>query len=784
MQRLLVLPPGRCGGGDYQRAVAAGGGLENGPRSAGSGRRCPQAELAAWTGLAVAAVTALASFVLRHRRLVLAAWLMALAAGGFASSVLSGHLSQSFEIPGTASDTAARTIIAVYHSGGTEDPLVPVVRLPAGMTASQPAVAAGLRAGFAAAAAAGARGGEGSRVVSYASTGDAGYVSADGRTTFGLVFTPTNGNPAQDPAVAPGQIQRAILPHVPPGSRVAVTGISQLTTVGGSASGPGVLDEILLGALGALAVLVFVFAALVAVVPLVIAAVSVNTAFLAILGLTYLTSINFVVQFLVGLIGLGVAIDYSLLLITRWREARGSGLGNQEAIEVAMTTAGRAIAFSGVTVALGLVALVALPVAFVRGIGIGGMLIPLISGAATLTIVPALLAGGGRRLDWPHLRHEAAPARGWTAWARLVVRWRWAAAAAGLAILGVLGAAALGMHVGDASVNSLSQRGPARQGVAWLEQAGIPTGVLTPLEVYLPPGTSPAAITTTAARLPGIHAAVAPAGDAWRRRGSALAEILPDADGTSPAGQATGQALRRALARAAPHALIAGDAVATADQLHAFYGDFPLVLAALALITFVLLARAFRSLLLPLKAVLANLASVGATYGVLVLVWQNGHGSALIWGLPATGAITGWIPLFVFAFLYGLSMDYEVFLLARMREEYDRTGSTSQAVTIAVGRTGRLITSAALILFLAMAALASAPFTFLKIFATGVGAGILLDAIVVRSLLVPALVCLLGRWNWWLPHWAAALLRTPPSPLPPRFRRTGPPHTPGATPPP
>jgi len=708
-------------------------------------------------------VDALTSFVLRHRRLVAVAWLVALAAGGIASSVLSKHLSQSFEIPGTPSDTAARAIIGLYRSGGSEDPLVPVIRLLPGRSARQPAVAADLGAGFAAAARVGPGG---SRVASFASTGSGAFVSADGRTTFGLMFTPTNGNPAQDPSVPPGQVQRALAAHLPPGSQVAVTGIGPLTAAGGSRSGPGVLDEILLGGLGALAVLAFVFASFVAAVPLVIAAVSVNTAFLAILGLTYLTSINFVVQFLVGLIGLGVAIDYSLLLITRWREAARSGLGNEAAIRVAMATAGRAIVFSGVTVALGLVALIALPVAFVRGIGIGGMLIPLISCAATLTIVPALLAGGGRRLDWPRLRRESAPDRGWTAWARLVVRRRWAAAAAALAVLAALGAAALGMHVGDASVDALSQRGQARQGVVLLERAGIPTGVLTPVEVLAPAGTSPEAVVATAARIRGIRAAVAPDGPDWRRDGTALVEILPVADGASPAGQATVRTVRTVLAAAAPAALVGGSTAGLVDQLHAFYGDFPLVLAGLAVITFLLLARAFRSLLLPLKAVLANLVSVGAAYGVLVLVWQDGHGSGTVWGLPATGAITGWIPLFVFAFLYGLSMDYEVFLLSRMREEYDRTGSTSRAVTTGIGRTGRLITSAALILFLAMAALASAPFTFLKVFATGVGAGILLDATVVRSLLVPALVSLFGRWNWWLPRWAAVILRTAPCPLP------------------
>jgi putative drug exporter of the RND superfamily len=148
---------------------------------------------------------------------------------------------------------------------------------------------------------------------------------------------------------------------------------------------------------------------------------------------------------------------------------------------------------------------------------------------------------------------------------------------------------------------------------------------------------------------------------------------------------------------------------------------------------------------------------------VLVLVWQEGHGSGL-WGIPATGAIDTWIPLMVFAFLYGLSMDYEVFILSRMREEHDQSGSTARAVEQGIGRTGRLVTSAALILFLAFASLASGPETAVKVFATALGAGILLDATVVRALLVPALVSLFGRWNWWLPAPAARLLRVQPSP--------------------
>jgi RND superfamily putative drug exporter len=187
------------------------------------------------------------------------------------------------------------------------------------------------------------------------------------------------------------------------------------------------------------------------------------------------------------------------------------------------------------------------------------------------------------------------------------------------------------------------------------------------------------------------------------------------------------------------------------------------MLSLIAIITFIVLARVFRSLLLPLKAVVLNFLSVGAALGLMVWVWQEGHGSQAIWGIAPTGAITAFIPLMAFAFLFGLSMDYEVFILTRMREEYDATGSTEGAVVVGIGRTGRLVTSAALILFLAFSSLASGPETTIKIFATGLAAGILLDATVVRALLVPSLMMLFGRWNWWLPKMPARVLRVEPS---------------------
>jgi putative drug exporter of the RND superfamily len=199
------------------------------------------------------------------------------------------------------------------------------------------------------------------------------------------------------------------------------------------------------------------------------------------------------------------------------------------------------------------------------------------------------------------------------------------------------------------------------------------------------------------------------------------------------------------------------------DFIDAVYGSFPVMIALIAVLTFVLLARAFRSLLLPAKAVVLNVLSVAAAWGVVTLVWQHGIGSEAIWGLPAADSIPSWLPLIVFAFLFGLSMDYEVFILARMREEYDATGSTDRAVVAGIGRTGRLVTSAALIMFLGFVAMASAPSTQVKMIATGLGGGIILDATVVRALLVPAAVALFGRFNWWLPRPVARVLRIRPA---------------------
>jgi RND superfamily putative drug exporter len=541
---------------------------------------------------------------------------------------------------------------------------------------------------------------------------------------------------------------------------VHLSGLDALGESSGQKGGLGLLAEGLLGGLGALLVLAFVFASLMAFLPLLVAVISIMTSFLLVWALTTVTSVSTIVEFLIALVGLGVAVDYSLLIVSRWREERAHGHDGEEAVHRAMQSAGRAVVFSGSTVAIGLLALVALPVPFLRSVGYGGLVIPLVSVGVATTLLPVLLAKAGSRLDWPHLRNDDRASRGWTGWAEFVVRHRLAAAAAAVAVLAALVVAATSLHLGAGSGNPnvISERGDARTGLIALERSGIGDGALSPNEIV-----SPTNIASLLARrlqgLDGVQGAVAPAGAGWRRDSVALVDVLDHTDGRATTTRV----------RAAAHALgsdvrVGGIVAQNSDFISASYGSFPLMIALVALLTFVLLARAFRSLLLPLKAVLLNIVSVAAAWGVLVLVWQKGYGSHALWGLPAAGSIPGWLPLIVFVFLFGLSMDYEVFILARMREEYDQSGSTETAVVHGIGRTGRLVTSAALILFLGFVAMATAPSSQVKMIATGLGAGIILDATVIRALLVPAAVALFGRWNWYLPRRVARLLRIPPVP--------------------
>ncbi len=597
------------------------------------------------------------------------------------------------------------------------------------------------------------------RVLDEANTGDAAFRTKDGRTSYAMVFYRFNPSPtAQIPTE---QIRAALEAAKPAGSTVGVTGQDALA-VGSGSEGPGVLAETLLGGVGALAVLAFVFASLLALLPLVVAAASIMATFALLLPLTYLGDFSAIVQFLIALIGLGVAIDYSLLLVTRWREERLGGHDNHDAVVAAMQTAGHTVLVSGVTVAIGLLALVALPVPFMRSIGIGGALIPLASVATTVSLTPAILSRIGPRVDWPRIRRENVASRAWTGWTTTVVRARWLAAGLAIAALLALVGAFLGVRIGMSSTESLAKSGPAYEALETLKRGGVTTGNLTPIEVLV--STDQARSTAAElAKVDGIQRAVVPSDQASNRDGRSVVVLVPDRETVNSKSVDVVRRVRDRSEQLPGVIGVTGIGAAQTDFLHAVYGNFPLMLTLISLLTYVLLVRAFRSLLLPLKAVLLNLLSLGATYGLIVLFWQHGIGSEAVFGIAATGAITFWIPFMVFAFLFGLSMDYEVFILARIREDYDASGSTDRAVIQGMGRTGRLVTSAALILFLAFVALASGPITDLKVMATGLGFGILLDATIVRALLVPSLVSLFGSWNWYLPDTVARILRVQPS---------------------
>jgi putative drug exporter of the RND superfamily len=512
-------------------------------------------------------------------------------------------------------------------------------------------------------------------------------------------------------------------------------------------------------------VLAFVFASLLALLPLLIAASSILTTLLVVLAVTTFANVSFIVLFLVSLVGLGVAIDYSLLIVTRWREERERGRDNHDAVVAAMATAGRAVVLSGLTVAIGLLSLIVLPVPGLRSVGYGGMLIPLVSTAVALTLLPALLGGIGPRIDWPRIRHEARASRGWTAWTRAVVRGRWPAAALALAVLIVMIIPVFSLTTGETAASAYAKNGDAHDTYQQLLAGGAPSGVLTPIEV-LTRARDARAVTAQVEHVPGIATVARSTAPDSNRAGTTVVLAIPRTETVNASSLQPVSAVRNAV-RSMPGVVgVAGGGAIELDYQNAVFGNFPLMFAVIALLTIALLARAFRSIVLAVKAVLLNLVSMAAAFGVMTWFWQQGHGSSAIFGIPATGAITFWIPLMVFAFLFGLSMDYEVFILARVREEYDRTGSTDAAVVEGLGRTGRLVTSAALILFLAFASLASAPDTDVKVLATGLGVGILLDATLVRALLVPALVSLLGRWNWWFPKPVARVLRVSPRPRP------------------
>jgi len=337
-----------------------------------------------------------------------------------------------------------------------------------------------------------------------------------------------------------------------------------------------------------------------------------------------------------------------------------------------------------------------------------------------------------------------------------------AVAALGLVIVGVLAGLGTQLNPNEAQLKNFPGSGTAIAGRNQLAAARISPGVLKPLDVLVERGGNAQQVAAKLRSVPGLVGASAPS--TWHRGPNSLVEAFAAIDGAAPGIQTIIDRANSTIK--GTHGTLTGVAAVDRDFLHALFGSFPYALALVMALTLVLLARAFRSIVLAIKAVLLNLLSLGAAFGIVVFVFQQGHGSSL-WNIVATGSVTAWIPVMIFAFLFGLSMDYEVFMLSRMREAYDETGSTDKAIELGLARTGKLVTSGATILMFAFLVLSTSPGYEIKPLAIGLAAGIILDATVIRALLVPALMRMLGKANWWMPKWTRVALRVPhPQPAP------------------
>jgi putative drug exporter of the RND superfamily len=701
----------------------------------------------------------LAHRVARRRRLIIAIWVVLTLFGGFAAGRVSKRWYQSFSIPGRSAYEANQRTLRAFGSG-VRPPNVVVFRTDGDATKST-AIRAAMRR------AAGTM--PGARTSSYFSTGSLMYVSRDRHTTFEEVYPA--GIAKFDAKSGADRMRAAAANGLPAGTSVEVTGhdpLEEASTHGGG-GGPSVLLEAVIGGVGALVILLFVFGTLPAVLmPIAVAVAAILNTFTLVWGLTYVTNVSIIVQFLIALVGLGVAIDYALLMIFRFRDELREGRDVETALEETMTHAGRSVIVSGSTVAVGLLSLIVIPLPFIRSMGIGGMLIPAVSVVTAITLLPALLASLGTRINSVRVMPRRLVDRGhpedgaWGRWARFVLRRPWPVAIVGLVISGTLAVIGLQLNPNESQLKNFPGSGTAIAGRQMLADAGITPGVMKPFVVLVEHGGNAQAIAAKVSEVRGVVGATAPA--SWRAGRDALVEAFPAIDGAAPGIQTIINRTNDALAGTA--ATLGGVPAVDRDFVHAVYGNFPYVLAFVLALTLILLARAFRSIVLPIKAALLNLLSLAAAFGIVVFIFQEGHGSS-IWNITATQAITAWIPLMIFAFLYGLSMDYEVFMLSRMREAYDETGSTDRAIELGLARTGKLVTSAALILMFAFLVLSSSPGFEIKEFAIGLAAGIIFDATVIRALLVPALMRLLGEANWWMPQWTRrALFISRREPLP------------------
>ncbi len=608
-----------------------------------------------------------------------------------------------------------------------------------------------------------------------------GLVSADRRTTI----IPVTLTGSLEDAVENGADFLALV-H---GQRDAAPGFEVLTV--GDASLNEEINTIVeedlvrgegIGAGVAFLILIVVFGALIAAfVPIILAVVAIAIAF----GLTAIVSqaveVSFFVTNIITMIGLAVGIDYALFVVDRYREERRRGAARIDAITLAGGTASRAVVFSGLTVIVALAGLLIVPNTIYRSFGIGAILVVVVAVGATLTLIPAVIGLLGDKLDWPRRTtygdattarqraydQETIHAGFWGRITRVVMRRPVMSLVASVSLLLVCAAPYLDFEPGIGGASSLPDNLESKRAYTILA-TDFSAGLISPVEIVVEgplddpsvqqgilelqnsladattdegqPLFDPATVTSSPdnrAALISVPLNVAPDGPAGNAAvGHLRDDIIPPIEGTMAGSQV----------------LVTGVTANNVDFLEMRDTYTPIVFAFVLGLSFLLLLMVFRSLVIAAKAIAMNLLSVGAAYGLLVWVFQEGH-MAGFFGFQQVEAIEAWLPLLLFSILFGLSMDYHVFLLSRIREAYDQSHDNAESVAVGLQRTARIITGAALIMVAVFAGFAAGRLTFLQQVGFGLGVAVLLDATVVRSVLVPAAMALLGDRNWYLPRW-------------------------------
>jgi RND superfamily putative drug exporter len=697
----------------------------------------------------------------RRRGRTVLAWVAALAIAVGLAALLGGEFAADYSAPGSDSKAAQRLLEEKFptQSGDTVNV---VVRADAGVATVRPEVQA-LLAELA----------TGKHVASVDDPFSApGGVSPDGRTLVAhLRLDVVNPN---DVPVADTEHLLAVADRADrPGLEVALGG--QTIQI----AGQGEIGSEGIGLLAAAVILLLMFGSVVAAgLPIMVA-----VAGLAVSGTLTGVVIRFVdapdwSTSLATMMGIGIGIDYVLLMVTRFREWRAAGLDAEAATVATLDTAGRSVLVAGGTVVVSLLGLFAMGLSFMRGAALVTILSVFVVMAASVTLFPALLGYLGRHVDRLRLplgRRARAqvtvaagghiePSRAWQRWSGLVQRHRLVAAAVGVLVLLGLAAPFLGVQFGFPDAGNNREQTSTRQAYDLLAE-GFGAGANGPLvlAVELPRAGDTAVLERLGAALtatPGVASAtppqLSPAGD------TAVIMVMP---ATGPQDAKTEDLVHRLRDTTIPGVIrdtgaavrVGGVTATSIDSTQNVARRLPLLIAGVVLLSMLLLLVAFRSVAVAVKAAAMNLLSVAAAYGVVALVLQGGWAGDLV-GIDTRTPLPAFVPVLMFAVLFGLSMDYEVFLVSRMREAWTRSGDNDRAVTEGLAGTGRVITAAAAIMIAVFAAFVPSPDVVLKVIGIGMAAAILLDATVVRMLLVPAVMYLLGRANWWMPAWLGRAL--------------------------